>query len=84
MARFELVAASTAGLVDPVGIIDAQRRELLRRLRDAQEAAMAEPEGSQAALLLEGIVSRLQAALRWLEGRRAAWNTPGKKPKGRS
>jgi hypothetical protein len=26
-----------------VAIIDAQRRELLRRLRDAQRAAMAEP-----------------------------------------
>ena len=45
---------------------------------------MAEPEGSQAALLLEGIVSRLQAALRWLEGCGAAWSTPGKKRKGRS
>ena len=28
-----------AGLADPVGIVDAQRRELLRRLREAQRAA---------------------------------------------
>ena len=82
--HLKLIAASTAGLADPVGVIDAQRRELLRRLRDAQEAAMAEPESSQAALLLEGIVLRLQADLRWLEACDAAWSTPGKKRKGRS
>jgi DNA-binding PadR family transcriptional regulator len=82
--HLKLIAASTAGLADPVGIIDAQRRELLRRLRDAQEAAMAEPEGSQASLLLEGIVLRLQADLRWLEACDAAWSRPGKKRKGRS
>ena len=48
MAEFhlKLIAAATAGLADPVGIIDTQRRELLRLLRDAQDAAMAEPEGS--------------------------------------
>ena len=34
---------------------------------DAQRAAMAEPDHSDAALLLEGIVLRLQADLRWLE-----------------
>ena len=45
---------------------------------------MAEPEGSQAALLLEGIVLRLQADLRWLEACDAAWSTPAKKRKGRS
>ncbi len=82
--HLKLIAASTAGLADPVGVIDAQRRELLRRLRDAQEAAMAEPEGAQASLLLEGIVLRLQADLRWLEACDAAWSTPGKKRKGRS
>jgi DNA-binding PadR family transcriptional regulator len=82
--HLKLIAASRAGLADPVGIIDAQRRELLRRLRDAQDAAMAEPEGSQASLLLEGIALRLQADLRWLEACDAAWSTPGKKRKGRS
>lgn len=82
--HLKLIAASASGLADPVGIIDGQRRELLRRLRDAQEAAMAEPDGSQASLLLEGIVLRLQADLRWLEACDAAWSAPGSKRKGRS
>ncbi len=55
--------------------MDAQRRELLRRLRDAQRAAMAEPETSDAALLLEGITLRLQADLRWLEACERTWTT---------
>lgn len=53
--------------------MDTQRRELLRRLRDAQRAAMAEPERSAAGLLLEGIVLRLQADLRWLEACERTW-----------
>lgn len=65
--HLKLVAAAQAGLADPIGIVDAQRRELVRRLREVERAAMAEPEGSQAGLLLEGIVLRLQADLRWLE-----------------
>ena len=46
--HLKLVAAAAAGLADPMAIVDAQRRELLRRLRDAQRAAMAEPDGSDA------------------------------------
>jgi DNA-binding PadR family transcriptional regulator len=65
--HLKLVAAVQAGLADPIGIVDAQRRELIRRLREVERAAMAEPEDSQAGLLLEGIVLRLQADLRWLE-----------------
>lgn len=71
--HLKLIAAAAAGLADPVGIIDAQRRELLRRLRDAQRAEMAVPDGSDAALLLEGIALRLQADLRWLEACEANW-----------
>ena len=71
--HLKLVAAAAAGLADPVTIVDAQRRELLRRLRDAQRAAMAEPVGSDAGLLLEGIVLRLQADLRWLEACEQNW-----------
>ena len=56
--------------------MDAQRRELLRRLRDAQRAAMAEPDGSVAGLLLEGVVLRLQADLRWLEACEQYWTRP--------
>jgi hypothetical protein len=40
---------------------------LLAELREAQRAALAEPTGSVAGLLLEGVVLRLQADLRWLE-----------------
>ena len=71
--HLKLSAAAAAGLADPIGIVDAQRRELLRRLRDAQRAEMAVPDGSDAALLLEGIALRLQADLRWLEACEANW-----------
>jgi DNA-binding PadR family transcriptional regulator len=71
--HLKLIAAAAAGLADPIGIVDAQRRELLRRLRDAQRAEMDVPDGSDAALLLEGIVLRLQADLRWLEACEANW-----------
>jgi len=71
--HLKLLAAAAAHLADPIAIVDAQRRELLRRLRDAQRAAMAEPRESEAALLLEGIVLRLQADLRWLEACERTW-----------
>src|SRR5579862_4271397 len=71
--HLKLIAAAAAGLADPISIVDAQRRELLRRLREAQRAAMAEPDRSDAALLLEGIVLRLQADLRWLEACERNW-----------
>jgi DNA-binding PadR family transcriptional regulator len=71
--HLKLVAAAQAGLADPIGIVDAQRRELFRRLREVERAAMAEPNDSQAGLLLEGIVLRLQADLRWLEACERAW-----------
>jgi DNA-binding PadR family transcriptional regulator len=72
--HLKLVAAAAAGMADPVGIVDAQRRALLLGLRDAQRAALAEPEGSVAGLLLEGVVLRLQADLRWLEACARHWN----------
>jgi DNA-binding PadR family transcriptional regulator len=78
--HLKLVAAAAAGLADPIGIVDAQRRELLRRLSDAQHAAMEEQEGSDAGLLLEGIALRLQADLRWLEACEGAWTTRGNRP----
>ena len=71
--HLKLIAAAAAGLADPLTIVDLQRRELLRRLRDAQRAAMAEPDRSDAALLLEGVVLRLQADLRWLEACEKNW-----------
>ena len=73
--HLKLVAAAEAGLADPITIVDAQRRELMRRLRDTQHAAMDAPVGSNAALLLEGIMLRLQADLRWLEACEKNWTT---------
>ena len=72
--HLKLVAAAAAGLADPVGIVDRQRRELLTGLAQAQRAALTEPDGSVAALLLEGVVLRLQADLRWLEACARYWN----------
>jgi DNA-binding PadR family transcriptional regulator len=72
--HLKLVAAAAAGLADPVGIVDQQRRELLAALAQAQRAALAEPDGSVAALLLEGVVLRLQADLRWLEACARYWD----------
>jgi DNA-binding PadR family transcriptional regulator len=71
--HLKLVAAAAAKLADPLSIVDAQRRELLRRLRDAQRAAMAASDGSDVGLLLEGIVLRLQADIRWLEACERTW-----------
>ena len=73
--HLKLMAAAAAGLADPVGIVDRQRRELLVGLGQAQRAALAEPEDSVAALLLEGVVRRLQADLRWLEACARYWNS---------
>jgi DNA-binding PadR family transcriptional regulator len=71
--HLKLIAAASAGLADPIAIIGAQRRDLLRRIREAQRAAIEEPRESDASLLLEGIVLRLQADLRWLEACEASW-----------
>jgi DNA-binding PadR family transcriptional regulator len=78
--HLKLVAAAAAGLADPVRLVDAQRHELLAGLAAAQRAALAEPNESVAGLLLEGVVLRLQADLRWLEACARHWN----ESKGRS
>ncbi len=72
--HLKLVAAAAAHLADPVEIVDRQRRELMRQLRDTQRAALAEPDGSLAALLLEGVVLRQQADLAWLEACERSWS----------
>ena len=63
--HLKLIAAAAAKLADPLAIVDAQR------------AVLALPDGttSNAALLLEGIVLRLQADLRWLEACERTWTT---------
>ena len=65
--HLKLTAVAASGLADPVALADTQRLELLRRLRDVDQALLAEPDGSAAALLLEGVVLQLQAGIRWLE-----------------
>jgi DNA-binding PadR family transcriptional regulator len=72
--HLKLVAAAAAGLADPVRIIDAQRHALLAGLAAAQRTALSEPDGSVAGLLLEGVVLRQQADLRWLEACAQYWN----------
>lgn len=79
--HLKLVAAAAGRLADPLMIVDAQRRELLRLLRDAQRAAMAEPDGSAAGLLLEGVALRLQADLRWLEACEQHWTIQRRAPR---
>jgi DNA-binding PadR family transcriptional regulator len=73
--HLKLLAASAAKLADPITLVDAQRRELLRQLRVAQRAALGELDGSDAALLLEGLVLRLEADLRWLQACERTWMT---------
>src|SRR6476620_3394472 len=73
--HLKLVAAAAARLADPLTVVDAQRRGLLLRLRDAQRAAMAEPDGSEAGLVLEGLVLRLQADVHWLEACERHWTS---------
>jgi DNA-binding PadR family transcriptional regulator len=73
--HLKLVAAAAAGLGDPVRLVDLQRHALLAGLADAQRAALAEPDGSVAGLLLEGVVLRLQADLRWLEACAQYWTS---------
>jgi DNA-binding PadR family transcriptional regulator len=71
--HLKLVAAAAAGLGDPVRLVDVQRHALLAGLAAAQRAALSEPDGSVAGLLLEGVVLRLQADLRWLEACARHW-----------
>lgn len=72
--HLKLVAAAATGLADPVALIDAQRRELLRRLRDVQRLAESEPAGGDGVLILEGSALRLQADIRWLEACEQRWS----------
>lgn len=84
--HLKLVAAAETGLADPVSLVDAQRRELLRRLRDADRLLTgapgdAGPDGAATTvnevLLLNGAALRLQADLRWLELCEQRWQDGG-------
>jgi DNA-binding PadR family transcriptional regulator len=73
--HLKLVVAAAASLADPVRLVDAQRHALLAELAAAQRVALAEPERSIAGLLIEGVVLRLQADLRWLEACAQYWTS---------
>jgi DNA-binding PadR family transcriptional regulator len=75
--HLKLFAAAATGLADPVALIDAQRRELLRRLNEVQRLARDEPADSDGLLLLEGTALRLQADARWLEMCEQRWTARG-------
>jgi DNA-binding PadR family transcriptional regulator len=72
--HLKLVVAAGGGLADPAELVATQRRELMRRLSDAQRAALVEPDGSGTALLLEGVVLRIEADLTWLEACERTWS----------
>ena len=72
--HLKLVVAAAGRLADPVALVAAQRRELLRRLSETQRAALAEPDESDTALLLEGVVLRLEADLTWLDACDRSWS----------
>ena len=65
--HLKLIAAAQTGLADPVSLVDAQRLELLRSLRELQDLVRGEDADSEGVLLLEGAALRLQADIRWLE-----------------
>ncbi|MGI5148743.1 PadR family transcriptional regulator [Plantactinospora sp. CA-294935] len=71
--HLKLVAAAAGRLADPVALVDAQRREVLRRLRDTQRAALDRSVDPVAGVLLEGVVLRLRADLEWLEACERMW-----------
>jgi DNA-binding PadR family transcriptional regulator len=70
--HLKLVTVAAAKLHDPIAIIDAQRRELLRQLSQVQQATLSEPD-EWGSVLLQGAVLRLQADLKWLETCEQVW-----------
>ncbi|MFI5612022.1 PadR family transcriptional regulator [Amycolatopsis sp. NPDC051903] len=72
--HLKLVAAAESGLADPVALVDARRRELMRSLAEVQRAVLAQDQDSEAGLLLEGVALRWQAELRWLRACERTWS----------
>lgn len=65
--HLKLVAAAITRLADPVSLIDAERRHLLRRLHEVQDLERVTDDSNEGWLLVEGAAMRLQADIRWLE-----------------
>lgn len=76
--HLKLVTAAATGMADPVALIDAQRRELLRRLARLQHALAARTQAGDAGVLAEGFALRLQADIRWLEVCERHWIKKGR------
>ena len=72
--HLKLVTAAATGLADPIALIDAQRRDLLRRLSEVQRLTVADESDEDGRLLLEGTALRLQADVRWLEVCERRWS----------
>jgi DNA-binding PadR family transcriptional regulator len=75
--HLKLVAAAVSGIADPVTLVDAQRRELLRRLHDLQQVTASTSPADYGWLLLEGTALRLQSDIRWLETCEQFWTRKG-------
>jgi DNA-binding PadR family transcriptional regulator len=71
--HLKLVVAASAGLADPIALVDAQRHALLAELAAVQRVILAEREHSVSGLLLEGVALRLRADLDWLEACANYW-----------
>ncbi|NEC63945.1 PadR family transcriptional regulator [Streptomyces sp. SID9727] len=81
--HLKLVAARESGAADPLALVRARRRELMSGLAEVQRAALGHAAGSEAGLLLEGVMLRLQADLRWLEVCERGWSGRTAQGKGR-
>ncbi|SEG79554.1 transcriptional regulator, PadR family [Actinacidiphila yanglinensis] len=80
--HLKLVAAAESGAADPLALVDARRRELMRTLAETQRAALDHGAHARAGLLLEGISLRLQADLRWLEACERTWSGRARRGEG--
>lgn len=63
----KLMLVASLGLADPLALLDRQRDEYLRTLREVQELALAAEGDLASELLLEGASLHLQADLAWLD-----------------
>jgi DNA-binding PadR family transcriptional regulator len=63
----KLMLVSSLKLADPLALLDRQRAEYLRALREVQELAFAADGDLASELLLEGASLHLQADLAWLD-----------------
>src|SRR3954451_6979618 len=71
--HLKLVVAASAGLADPIALVDAQRHALLAELAAVQRVLLAARDHSVSDLLLEGVALRLRADLEWLEACANYW-----------